>query len=256
VYRTLLYSYWKKTWAFIKELQNKQALVFMDGNTKESTQAYTGISIDDRQEFLPVPVDQKYNSGDKVIDLIQSRQEINMVNMGRLVDWKTNLLIPAIRDIEHYARRNKIVVNLNVIGEGPSAIKLSRLMSLNSEFFKFSMAGRLDGKQLNELLDEQDIMIAMGTCALMGAMKGLPVIRLDISNKPVKSFIAPIKHKVTIAIMISCSSNNSLSCFPSSLPAILNLKNSEFKLISLESFIAEGPSPITLRLTTILFLLA
>ena len=82
----------------------------------------------------------------------------------------------------------KIHIKFNIVGEGPSYVKVSDLSSLNSEFFSLNMIGRLEGEYMRNFLAKQDIMIAMGTCALIGAMHGLPVIRLDILNKPVSSF--------------------------------------------------------------------
>ena len=188
LYKTVFLSYWNKSRSFFLELQKNYAHAFMDGNTKQMTQLYTGFNLSECEQYLPVPVDPKERLTVKKPIVIAQKKEIQMVNMGRLVDWKINLLIPAIQDIASYARENEIHIKFNVIGEGPSYTKVSHLDSLNSEFFSLNMIGRLEDDCLSQFLDDQDIMIAMGTCALMGAIKGLPVIRLDISNKPVKCF--------------------------------------------------------------------
>lgn len=189
-YKTALYFYWKKIKLFINELIDKQAHVFMDGNTKQMTQLFTGFNISESEQFLPVPVDPKYYTDVKKAVGISQKKEIQIVNMGRLVDWKINLLIPVIQEMASYASENKIHIKFNVIGEGPSYAKVLHLDSLNSEFFSLNMIGRLEDNCLSKFLDDQDIMIAMGTCALIGAMKSLPVIRLDISSKIEKCFTA------------------------------------------------------------------
>ena len=77
-------------------------------------QLFTGFNLSESEQFLPVTVDPKYYTDAKKTVGISQKKEIQIVNMGRLVDWKINLLIPVIQEMASYASENKIHLKFNV----------------------------------------------------------------------------------------------------------------------------------------------
>jgi hypothetical protein len=168
----------------ITAMAEKNSIFFMDGSNLTSTAERLHLIIHD-PIFIPVPSDDAPHNCKLMKTPVEGRP-LNFCWLGRLADFKIHILIYTIKALSEYALRNKTPIKMHVIGYGPLAEKLQNLDAEN-DFFQIIMVGTLTGSALDRyLLEQVDVLAAMGTSALEGAKLGVPTILLDMSYGPVK----------------------------------------------------------------------
>lgn len=161
-----------------------KAIFFMDGTTLKNTTERLGVTIDN-PIYMPVPCDFISENRKRTRRALKDGN-ISVCWVGRLADFKIHILIYAIMKLSEYAAKKKRLVRMHIIGEGPDSNMLKR-KTIEHTFFHVVKAGVVTGEALDEyLLDQVDLLMAMGTSALEGAKLGVPTILLDASYGPVK----------------------------------------------------------------------
>ncbi|MBI4228825.1 MAG: aminotransferase class I/II-fold pyridoxal phosphate-dependent enzyme, partial [Deltaproteobacteria bacterium] len=164
-------------------MNKKRSIFFMDGSTLKYTQDYLDIQIQ-QPILMPVPCDDVAVNMKKG-RLKKERDYISFCWVGRIADFKTPILIYTIRRLSNFARQKKTLMKFHIIGEGPDESKL-RAMNEGHAYFQIFYEGVVAGEALDLfLLDNVDVLTAMGTSALEGAKLGVPTILLDASYGPV-----------------------------------------------------------------------
>ncbi len=168
---------------FTEQLISNNALWFMDQPNLEKTNKYLFSQIQN-VGFLPVPS----KSSSNIIEVkTKSFERFKFCWVGRLCDFKSYILMYTIKKLSKAAQELKIGIEYNVIGDGPFKDEIQAL-NVNNDWFQLNVLGSMEPIELdNYLLNEVDVLTAMGTSALEGAKFGIPTILLDISYYPVKS---------------------------------------------------------------------
>ncbi|CAH0308436.1 hypothetical protein SRABI27_04672 [Pedobacter sp. Bi27] len=153
----------------------KNALLFMDSVNRNKTAQYLFLDILNN-DFLPVPAlnsDKRINHKDN--------SDLTFCWVGRLCDFKIHILLYTIDKLTIISKELKIKIKYKIIGDGPFRFEIDKL-DLNNEFFELEMLGAVSSEKLDDILiNEVDILTAMGTSALEGAKFALPTIVLDFS---------------------------------------------------------------------------
>jgi len=181
---TLLLGYFIKTRKFVKKLLKHNALVFMDRTNVENTKRYMNVKIDEPL-YLPVAIDGSSGNAatkDKKRDL---RSGLRVTWIGRVVDFKYFTLLHALREMNRLQSSFGIPFDVSIVGAGEYLQRLkaetANLHNLNCKFIDHIAPRELD----RFLINETDMVVAMGTSALQGARLGIPTILLDIAHGPV-----------------------------------------------------------------------
>lgn len=167
---------------FIEKAIAKKSLFFMDQPNIDKTSKYLSLNISE-VNFLPVPA-----LGSKKIKTnnLKNNEVINITWVGRLCDFKSHILIYTIRKLSKLAFDEKIKLKYSIIGDGPFRDEIQKL-KVNNEWFTIEMVGSLLPEFLDSyLLNNTNVLTAMGTSSLEGAKLGIPTILLDISFFPIK----------------------------------------------------------------------
>lgn len=167
----------------IKYLLDNHALAIMDRENQRTTEQFIGVNIG-LQEYLPVaspalPILKGF--------FREGNEVITCAWIGRLADFKYSIL-------EHLFHRLSSIsslfprLRLVVIGEGEYAAYLKKVAEpLNSEKFDIEFVGELPSPQLHcYLIDNVDIVFAMGTSALEAASLRIPVFLTDYSYSEIR----------------------------------------------------------------------
>ena len=180
--RTLYPALIRNLREFTEQAIAKKALWFMDQSNLDKTLKYLFTHISD-VDFVPVPA-----LGSKLIkaNAFPGKEVLNFTWVGRLCDFKSQILMYTIKKLSSLACEKKIKLHYSIIGDGPFRKEISALV-LNNDWFTLEMLGSLKPDALdNYLLENTDVLTGMGTSALEGAKLGIPTILLDISYYPVK----------------------------------------------------------------------
>lgn len=168
---------------FVKDSVKKKSLLFMDQANLIKTKKYLFLESLD-VVFLPLPA---LGSKIKRNIFLQDFKTLEFTWVGRLCDFKSYILIYTLRKLCILAEKNKIKIKFSIIGDGAFK-KMIGGQIVNTDWFNVEFLGSLSPDLLNKhLLNNTDVMAAMGTSALEGAKLGIPTIVLDISYFPVSS---------------------------------------------------------------------
>ena len=166
---------------FVENAIQLNSLSFMDSSNLNTTNFFLSTDINN-VSFLPIAC----SNGVKREEVLNKDfTELNFSWIGRICDFKINILNYLILKLSKAAKKLKLKVNLHVIGDGPLMHKLNSNNHLH-KFFNVILLGTLDMSKMNLYLNSKiDINASMGTSVLESAKFGIPSIVLDISNKPI-----------------------------------------------------------------------
>jgi hypothetical protein len=166
---------------FVDLLSRKGALFSYDQPSVQMTERLLGCRVLD-PILLPMPVEVPVAPSRRA-RLAQDGLQVGWV--GRLYDFKIHILAHTLQRFSDYARQQQIPITFHVIGDGPESRRLDGL-EIEHGFFKIHKTGDLDPKMVTGYLASNlDLVTAMGSSALEGALTGLPTILLDFSYGPV-----------------------------------------------------------------------
>jgi hypothetical protein len=180
--RILFSAQRKKLRDLVEECHRHQGIVFMDRANLDGIKRATGACIDD-PIFVPVPsLDVAFEGATRHFPSVP----LHCAWVGRLEDFKTPILTYTLARVADYAiLRNRPII-FHVVGSGSQAAEIASLgEGLNHRVFSVICHGAIPLEQLDTFLMENvDLLFAMGTAALEGAKLGIPVALLDFSYSP------------------------------------------------------------------------
>jgi hypothetical protein len=181
VNRSVLRSFTRRMTTFVHALAARKSLVFVDGPTYQSTCERLEIDIPD-PVFVPVPIPVP---APNPMTRRAASDPLRVAWVGRLDDFKVSVLAFTMRKLSDLARRAGRSVQFDIVGDGPLAGAIDRPELLHAGF-TVRRRGVLVGDLLDRfLLDEVDLLMAMGASALEGGRLGVPSVLLDYSYGPV-----------------------------------------------------------------------
>ena len=156
-------------------LYKNNSIIFTDDVGAYNTFLGTDISyLENRQNnLIPIAIDvPEYNADTKVSD----SDSIRMSWIGRISsDFKEIPVKHLIYDIQEWISKNKRKIELTIVGDG-DAIERVKENALDVSF-PIKFINNIGYDMLNKyIVDQVDILVAMGTSALDGAKCGCPTI--------------------------------------------------------------------------------
>jgi hypothetical protein len=178
--------------ALKKELQKliplmveKRSLIFPDGSNFNFT--YQNLSLPaTRPVYVPITCGDVPEN--KKIKLMSQnlKKQLAFGWLGRIAEEKIHSLIYTVKKLSNYSEMNQSPIKMHIIGEGHKTRKLTSL-NVENDYFQIVYVGTLTGDLRDTyLIDNIDILFAMGTSALDGAKLGIPTILLDIAYNTLK----------------------------------------------------------------------
>lgn len=184
IFNTLLIFHYKKVKKFISMLVEAKALVFMDKTNVKATEEYLGLNFN-AVKYVPVALKAADFPRIENSEKRNLKEKFRVVWVGRVVDFKFYSLCHALSSLNKLQPELKRKVEVTIIGCGPLEYELKRVVSdlthLEFNFIEHVNPSDLDGF----LLDNTDLLLAMGTSALEGARLAIPTILLDVSYEKV-----------------------------------------------------------------------
>ena len=177
----LLRGYREQVNEFSRYLVSNDGLVFMDEPNVMAAKLNAGIIIENPC-YLPIPAPGGHERRYFPVNL---KKMVHFCWVGRIVDFKSHILIRLIDDLRSLASQGGREIILTVVGGGSH---LGRLIihAKESASIAINFIEHLEEKDLNAFLTNNvDVVAAMGTSALEGAKLGIPTILLDFSYKSV-----------------------------------------------------------------------
>jgi hypothetical protein len=149
----------------------------MDYENVRSTEENVGIKIES-PVYLPIPAESKEL---RRIAGRGSDVAIHLCWIGRVVDFKYFILERLLDDLSILAVQSLLEFKVTIIGDGTHLPQLKAYCN-KIEAYTVTLLDHLEEPLLNQfLVNEVDILCAMGTSALEGAKFGVPTILLDVS---------------------------------------------------------------------------
>jgi hypothetical protein len=182
---TVLRSYRDKILRLVRLMLSSRALVFMDRGNVTATERYLGLAISD-PVYLPIPAPTPVRFKTAPVRNFQL-EGLRVAWIGLVVDFKYHILKKALFELNRLQPELDHRIEVTIVGSGNYAknlrIDAQALNRIGVHFIDHFAPHLLD----NFLLDEVDILIAMGTSALEGAKLGTPTLLLDVAYGEVPS---------------------------------------------------------------------
>lgn len=180
-YRGLL----RRLSAMINDMMAHESHYFMDVSTQQQTEAHIAVRKPVDMDYLPVPA----SDYDGVLKTPISKKEvIEACWLGRISYEKTPILVHTLERCSQYAKEHKQRIHFHVIGSGEFTEWVDNL-PVEHEYFTKTKCAPIKFSEIDEfLLNNSDIMFAMGTSALESAKLGIPTVLVDYTAtaNPVK----------------------------------------------------------------------
>lgn len=185
LYKTVALFYWPFMHRFAKLVDDMiaaGALHFMDATTFMGGVEHIPMKTRQIDRYLPVPA----SDYDGELKRVKSADELNVCWLGRLSDEKTPILKYTIRKLAGYALQHQQKITLHVLGWGEHQEEVDS-MELDNEYFKQLKSRPIKSTEINGfLLQNIDVMFAMGTSALEAAKLGVPTVMVDATYEEIK----------------------------------------------------------------------
>jgi hypothetical protein len=165
----------------LKYLIKCNSLTFMDfENFRQTQESFPEVFLP--ESYMPCfieKVNYKTANGNKEIK--------NFFWIGRIVKFKVHILIHLIKRLNESLDHNlDFNFKLTVIGGGDEMDFLNKQVSIINPKFTIEFMGDIEYQEINNLvLNNCDLLFAMGISALEGARIGIPTVLTDFSNTPI-----------------------------------------------------------------------
>lgn len=157
-------------------LYENNSLAFMDLNDFETNRHIFDLEVANKK-YLPIPVSNANYSAKKEL---ADDKAINIGWLGRLVDFKIFSLLSVIENADIYSRKYNQKIRIHIIGSGDKEAILKNLKFSGQVELIFT--GILTEDKLNQyLINNTDILFAMGTACIEGAKLRIPSVIVDYS---------------------------------------------------------------------------
>lgn len=175
-WNTLLLKEYQKCKVFLQLLEEKSANVFLDSDI------VCNINKSMKTKLLNpklLPLFSQDVETNKFLEQLNTKKDIlTLCWIGRLADFKINILNHVISEAFEYANKKCKEISFIIVGDGEYE---NKLFNSFSEYFSIKRIKYIEPSKLNDFMLNLDILFAMGTTALDGAKLGIPTVRLDYS---------------------------------------------------------------------------
>lgn len=164
-----------ETQDYFRLCHEKHAMVFHDWSSWDALSQDAGFEFE--KLYLPLCIEpRRFMAGGELI----SDEEMHLTWLGRLVPDKMYSLLYLINHYAQYATSRRKI--LHIIGDGSSRAEIEAYCKRFYNKITFDFKGTVTGNELDEfLIENTDILFAMGTSLLEGAALKIPtaVVLLD-----------------------------------------------------------------------------
>lgn len=171
-------NFWNLTRKLIRNLKEKNGILFIEGNALNKSAKLLGLSPDGFT-ILPIPVPvPEFN----VFSARRRKSAVNGINLtyvGRAVDTKIFPVSRLIKDLNGISLSTTVVLHIITDNAGEFAAKLPPIT--NTDLSIHYLENLLPDQLNSFLVENTDIHIAQATSALEGAKLGIPTILIDFS---------------------------------------------------------------------------
>jgi len=191
-WNTLLLNEYNKSKQFLKLIEEKNSHAILDSDIVCNLMKSLNTKITN-PKLLPL-FSQDVKENEFLKKGINDSNILNIGWVGRLADFKINILNHTMQNAFEYANSEKEKINFVVVGDGEYA---DQLFAKESEYFSITKISYVKPSELNSFMLTLDILFAMGTTALDGAKLGVPTVRLDYSYSQIpKNYKYKFFHEV------------------------------------------------------------
>lgn len=235
LYKTCALFYWDFMHRFAKLVDDmivRDALVFMDTPTFEGGVTHLPMKTKTIDRFLTVPAPDY----DGELKSKRTQGELNVCWLGRLSDEKTPILKYTIRKLSEYALKHQQKITMHVLGWGEFQEEVDNL-GLDNEYYTQLKTEPIKSTEINSfLLQNIDLMFAMGTSALEAAKLGVPTVMVDASYVEIKGdyVFKPIYERTDFELAHLITKKD-FERGNKSFEAIMDLVNNHYEDFSLKS---------------------
>lgn len=168
---------------FLELLLKRKAIAFMDGPNVQFTEKALGVNIEGAR-YIPILLPATHKTSQKQLD---PSKPLVAAWVGRIADFKIYSLLHTLNKISEWALEKQKPFHFKIIGDGNRMDELKNSIPKN-DFLKVELYGTKSPQDMESiLLNDVDIVFAMGTSALEGARLGVPTVLLDFSYGPFPS---------------------------------------------------------------------
>lgn len=176
--RTLLLHEYRQMRAALLVLIASNSIAFMDVTCLNTTLAWYRLPALAQPTYLPVPLS---GLADELPTYRPPGHQLNMVWVGRLVDFKIYPLLHVIRQLAGSPERHRVCLHIVGAGDRESVVR----QALRDYELTYVWHGEMQPEPLRAFLREHaDLVVGMGTSALEGASLGLPTLVVDAAYQP------------------------------------------------------------------------
>lgn len=175
---TILAGFRARSRRFARLLLAKRSLIFMDEPNVRVTRDALGVAVAD-PVMVPIPAVEAPARIPRGVG-----SPLRVLWIGRIVDFKSPILLRALRELNALAGRSGRAIAVDILGGGDREAQLRR-ETAGLDALKIAWLGERSPRELDALLADADLLMAMGTSALEGARLGVPTLLLDFSYGPV-----------------------------------------------------------------------
>jgi glycosyltransferase involved in cell wall biosynthesis len=176
---TVLRGYRNRIRRLVALLLSRGSLVFMDRANVANTEDYLGVSVGE-PVYLPIPAQAPATVPAKPPRDLRA-QGLRLAWVGRLVDFKYQILKYTLQQLNRLQPETGLHFEIIVVGSGDFGEELradvAPLGNIAVRFIDYIAPDQLDAF----LLEQTDMLMAMGTSALEGAKLGVPTLLLDVA---------------------------------------------------------------------------
>lgn len=177
---TLLAPYRARLRRLAALLLERQSLIFMDEPNRRVTAEALGLFID-HPTMVPIPAPDQPPRAPRPLG-----EPLAVLWIGRIVDFKRPILERALAELDRIARTSGRDILVSIIGGGEEEALLRRFAG-RLRSVRIAWLGERRPDELDGMLNDTDLLLAMGTSAIEGARLGVPTLLLDFSYAPVPS---------------------------------------------------------------------
>lgn len=164
-----------------KFMYENDTLAFMDSLNLEATNKYMDYEPKSDINYLPIPLAPKdHTINSQLID----NKIINIGWLGRLVEFKIHSLINIVKNADLYADKYNKKIKIHIIGSGKDKKLLDKCPPNDNVELVF--LNTISGDELDTyILNNVDIMFAMGTSCIESSKLHIPSVLMDASGKEI-----------------------------------------------------------------------
>jgi hypothetical protein len=176
IWMSLLSPDYNKVKRFISILDMKDAVVFLDDHILYNMQKSLNINIK-KPKFIPLFSEESTDNFYLTNHIIDDNV-IKIGWIGRIADFKINILNKVINDAFDYSDSHKQKIIFYIVGDGEYS---EYLKTYESRYFSIERVKYIKPNKLSEYFLRLDMAFVMGTTALDSSRVGVPTVRLDYS---------------------------------------------------------------------------